>query len=182
MDFTDALKELADIHMPGEVSWWPLAAGWWFVIAVVLALLAFGAWRMYQRQLLRRRVNAALAEVSRARKELESADTNNMARRLVFVNEVNAVLRRVALLHDDPNQVAGLSGKAWVNYLSKYDKAGLLNQQLANALAQGRFAPSCDVDASALEQMAREWIKNRYMARIEPETKSENNAAAEQHA
>lgn len=182
MDFTDALSELADIHMPGDVSWWPLAPGWWVVIAVALALLAYGAWRMFQRQLLQRRLNAALAEVSRARKQLEAASANDMASRLIFVNEVNAVLRRVALLHDNPHQVAGLSGHAWVNYLRNYDSARLLNQQLADTLSQGRFAPRCDVDATALEQMAREWIKNRYMARIEPKTKTETNAAAEQHA
>lgn len=182
MDFTDALSELADIRMPGEVSWWPLAAGWWILIALLLVLAAYGLWRLQQRRIFQRRLNAALAEVSHARQKMETRGAADMANRLIFVNEVNAVLRRVALLHHNQHEVAGLSGQAWVNYLRGYDKAGLLDPALAEVLSQGRFAPRCEVDAAALERMALEWIKNVYMARIEPKTKTETNAAAEQHA
>jgi len=182
MDIADALSELADIRMPGDVSWWPLAAGWWVLIVLLLALAAYGLWRLQKRLVLQRRINAAMAEVSRARQTLGNRGEQDMAARLVYVNEVNAVLRRVALLHHEHSRVAGLSGQAWVNYLREHDKAKLLDEQLASVLAQGRFAPSCDVDANALERMAREWIKNLYMARIEPKTKTETNAAAEQHA
>lgn len=182
MDFTEALAELADIHTPGDVSWWPLGPGWWMLLGLLLMLGAWGFWVLQKRMVRQRRLGAALAEVSRARQQLQAAGEQDMANRLVYVNEINAVLRRVALLHNEHDQVAGLSGQAWVNFLREHDRDGLLDDQLAGILAQGRFARSCDVDAVALERMACAWIKNMYMARIEPKTKTETNAAAEQHA
>lgn len=187
MDIADALSELADIRMPGEVSYWPLAPGWWVLAALLLALAVYGAIRLQKRMLLQKRLNSAVSELSKARQLLSAAGENDMANRLVYVNNVNAVLRRVALLHLDHTAVAGLSGQAWVSLLRRHDKAGLLTVELAQILAQGRFAPRCDVNADALEQMAREWIKNLYLAKLklDPKSDTSNNktrAAADNHA
>jgi hypothetical protein len=187
MDIADALSELADIRMPGEVSYWPLAPGWWVLAVLLLALAVYGAIRLQKRMLLQKRLNSAVSELSKARKLLSAAGESDMANRLVYVNNVNAVLRRVALLHLDHTAVAGLSGQAWVSLLRQHDKAELLTIELAQILAQGRFAPRCDVNADALEQMAREWIKNLYLAKLEPVPKSDPNknktsAAADNHA
>lgn len=185
MDFSDALSELADIRVPGEISWWPLAPGWWVLLAVLVALAVYGAWRMQKRLILQRRLGGAVNEVTKARKALSVAGENNMDQRLIYVNTVNAVLRRVAMMHFDHNSVAGLSGQQWINFLREHDKAGLLTPELAEVLSQGRFAPRCDVDADALEHMAREWIKNLYMTRIESNKnpdKNKTSAAAQHHA
>src|SRR5690606_9396461 len=99
MDFSDALSELADIRVPGDVSWWPLAPGWWVLLAVLVALATYGAWRMQKRRVLQRRLGGAVNEITKARKTLSIAGENNMDQRLVYVNTVNAVLRRVAMLH-----------------------------------------------------------------------------------
>lgn len=175
MDFTDALSELADIHMPGDISWWPLAPGWWILAVLLLAAVAFSSWRLQQRTRLQRRLGGALSELDRARAILTTGDADAD---LQYVNQVNAVLRRVALLHLDAERVAGLSGQAWVDFLRSHDRAGLLNTELASVLAQGRFARRCNVNADELERMARAWIKNLYIARID----NHPNAAAEQHA
>lgn len=185
MDFSDALSELADIRMPGEVSWWPLAPGWWVLLAVLVALAIYGGWRLQKRLALQRRLGGAVSELSKARQTLMQAGEDNMEQRLIYVNSVNAVLRRVAMLHLGHNSVASLSGQQWTDFLREHDKAGLLTPQLAEVLAQGRFAPRCDVNADALERMAREWIKNLYMARIGPNNNSDTHktsAAAQHHA
>lgn len=187
MDIADALSELADIRMPGEVSYWPLAPGWWILAALLLALAVYGVIRLRKRMLLQKRLNAAISELSNARQLLSSTGEGDMANRLIFVNNVNAVLRRVALLHFEHNAVAGLSGHAWVSLIRQHDKAGLLSLELAQILAQGRFARQCDVDADALEHMAREWIKNLYLAKLESTPTSDSNknktsAAADNHA
>lgn len=185
MDFSDALSELADIRMPGEISWWPLAPGWWVLLAILVVLAIYGAWRLQKRLVLQRRLGGAVTELTKARAVLNMAGDSNMEQRLIYVNSVNAVLRRVAMLHMDHNRVAGLSGQHWISFLREHDKAGLLTPALSEVLSQGRFAPRCDVDADALERMAREWIKNLYMARIESNKNSDKNmtrAAAEHHA
>jgi hypothetical protein len=63
MDIADALSELADIRMPGEVSYWPLAPGWWILAALLLALAVYGVIRLRKRLLLQKRLNAAISEL-----------------------------------------------------------------------------------------------------------------------
>lgn len=176
MDFADALTDMADIHLPAEPGFWPLAPGWWVLAALLLALLVYGAYRLQKRLQLHRRYRSALRELDKCLTTLQAnagTDGPDMEQRLVYVNQVNSVLRRVALLHFDHSRVAGLSGQAWVAFIKQHDRAGRLTPELANALAEGRFAPRCDVDTTALHRMAADWIKNLYMARIKPDAAPE---------
>lgn len=176
MDFTDALTDMADIHLPAEPGFWPLAPGWWVLAALLLALLVYGAYRLQKRLQLHRRYRNALRELDKCLASLQAVSGHNgatMEQRLIYVNEVNSVLRRVALLHFAHDRVAGLSGQAWVAFIKQHDRAGRLTPELAGALAEGRFAPRCDVDTQALHGMARDWIKNLYMARIKPDAAAE---------
>ena len=173
MDIADALSEMADIHLPAEPGFWPLAPGWWMLAALLLALLIYGAYRLQKRLQLHRRYRSALRELDKCLTELQAhagADGPGMEQRLIYVNEVNSVLRRVALLHFEHSRVAGLSGQAWVAFIKQHDRSSRLTPALASALAEGRFAPRCDVDTQALHSMARDWIKNLYMAKIKTET------------
>ena len=195
MDLTDALSDMADIHLPAEPGFWPLAPGWWVLAALLLALLIYGAWRLQKRLQLQRRYRSALRELDKCLAALQASagpDGPSMEQRLIYVNDVNGVLRRVALLHFDQHRVAGLSGQAWVAFIKQYDRASRLTPALAGALAEGRFAPRCDVDTQALHDMARSWIRHLYLARINPgaattsdtahDTTNPTSAAADHHA
>jgi len=174
MDFADALSEMADIHLPAEPGFWPLAPGWWVLAALLLALLAYGVWRLHQRLQLHRRYRSALHELDKCQAALQASagpDGPTMAQRLSYVNDVNSVLRRVALLHFEQSRVAGLSGQAWVAFIKQHDRAGRLTPELASALAEGRFAPRCDVDTQALHRMAGDWIRHLYMSRVKSRAK-----------
>ena len=42
---------LRDLHLPEPVGWWPLAWGWWILIALALAGIAYlllRAWRQWR--------------------------------------------------------------------------------------------------------------------------------------
>lgn len=181
MDFAEALSQLADIHNPQPVGWWPLAPGWWVLIVLLAALALYGLWRLMLRMQRARRLKQAEQALNEYHQQLQSAGSDDMQQRLLYVNNVNSVLRRVALAHFPHDQVAGLSGDAWVDFLRRHDSRGLLTPQLATALAQGRFAPRCDVDIDALHEMAAHWIKGMYMARIES-SKQPTSTASAHHA
>lgn len=191
MDIADALSQLADIHLPQQPGYWPLAPGWWVLILLLLALAGYGAWRGLQRWRLQRRYKSAFNELEKCKTRLHSATQGaepDMTQRLSYVNDVNSVLRRVALQHFSQQAVAGLSGKNWVAFMQQHDRSGRLTGDLAQVLAEGRFAPTCDVDTHELHAMAHHWIKNLYMARIKPNTSNINSttsttsAAVDHHA
>jgi hypothetical protein len=189
MDIADALSQLADIHLPQQPGLWPPAPGWWLLAAALLALALYGAWRAQQRWRLQRRYQGAIRELQKCRRQmLASADNDepDMKSRLSYVNDVNSVLRRVALLHFPAQQVAGLSGRAWTDFVAQHDKNALMTPEIAIALAEGRFAPRCDVDIDALHTMAQSWIKTLYMARIKAEKlktdSTQSSTAVNNHA
>jgi len=171
-DNGDPLSQLADIHLPDAVGLWPLAPGWWVVIAAV-AVLAYLLGRRAAALIVQRRIrHHALAELDKALAAYRTASTVSGAdpqvTKLNYVNEINGVLRRVSLKHYPQENPASLSGKRWVTFLRDHGDSSLLSEPLADTLSEGRFARHWDVDENALFQMAQRWISSLYLARIEP--------------
>lgn len=105
---------LRDLHLPEAVGWWPLAPGWWFLIALALA----GAGVLLYRQYLRWRMNAArriaLRELARLGREYEAgADAQQLAK------AVSELLRRSMLAYAPRAEVAGLTGENWLSWLDQ---------------------------------------------------------------
>ncbi len=174
MDSTDPLSELADIHLPPEIGLWPLAPGWWLLLGLVLMALAWLGFRLLKRWRAQRRYTFALAELKkcygRYHQAAAAGNAQDSQHALVdLINDVNAVLRRVAIKHfPDTPAVASLSGHQWVAFLRQHGDASLMDEEIATALAQGRFAARCDIDSERLQAMAERWIRSHYLARIKP--------------
>jgi len=110
----DPLQGLRDIHLPDPVSLWPLAPGWWAVLALALLALAAGT-------LLWRRHRAGVARA--ARRELDAIAREFGGRPDVpaLARQLSSLVRRVTLVRDQGSEAAGLHGS-----------------RRAAALAQGR--------------------------------------------
>ncbi len=118
---------LRELHLPEAIGWWPLAPGWWVLIA--LAMLGLG-YLLYQ-ALLKWRWNAArrmaLRELARVQGEYESGlDAVTLA------TELSELLRRTMLAYARRDEVAGLTGKRWLQWLDR----GLDNQPFSNGSGQ----------------------------------------------
>ncbi len=163
MDSEELLAQLADIHMPAAVSWWPLAPGWWVLAALVLLGAAYLG-RLYWLNAQQRQVRQhALAELDRCYQYYaESSDAAGSAK-LRFVNEANSVLRRVAMVHFPQDNVASLSGERWISFIRDNASSATLDEALANALSHGRFQENLEVDCNALFDFSRSWINDLYV-------------------
>ena len=145
-----SLDNLRDIVEQVPVSWWPLAAGWWVlgaVLLVVIALIVF--WRVQQwRSNAYRR--AALGE-------LESAAS---------VAEISEILKRTALAVFPRAEVASLSGAAWTDWLGQAVD-GEVPVAVGESLAQGVFSKSESgtVDVSLF---AANWIRQHKPCLTDP--------------
>lgn len=101
------LSELAPAHAPPPPGVWPLAPGWWVLVALGLALAGAALWWWRNPQGRRRR--AALRELRRIRSS--EADTRRSA------GAIENLLRRYAMAVFGRERVARLAGERWLAFL-----------------------------------------------------------------
>jgi hypothetical protein len=136
------LGGLRDIVVPPPVSWWPLAPGWWILLAaigVIAVLLGRRAVRRWQGNAYRR---TALAQLRESRSPAD----------------VNTLLKRTALAAFPRVGVARLAGRSWSNWLRETGGADL-DQEVADALSMGSFRGDNPADLTAAREFARRWIR-----------------------
>lgn len=136
------LDRLHDLALPPEVGPWPLAPGWWVVIALVVIA---GAW-IAQRAFVARRRSAyrreALRELDRARTAIDAS----------------VVLRRCALVVLPREAVAALVGDAWADWLR--DRAPIaMPREVRDAFAADVYRLDAANDDDACLAYAREWVR-----------------------
>jgi hypothetical protein len=105
---------LRDLHLPEAIGWWPPAPGWWVLLGLLVAgliLLARALHRHHQRGAARR---LALAEL--ARLERTYGMNGNTAALAVRTSDL---LRRAMLAYAPRGEVAGLTGRAWLEWLDR---------------------------------------------------------------
>ncbi len=109
----DPLKiPIRDLHLPDAVGWWPLAPGWWILITLAVALLAWlgvRAWRAYRVGSARRFALKSLQTIEKRYDRGENVVT--------LGREVSELVRRAMLAYAARRDVAGLTGEAWLNWL-----------------------------------------------------------------
>lgn len=173
MDSEELLAQLADIHLPEPVNFWPPAPGWWILALLLLIAAGFALRQLLALRTRKKICEYALAELDRCYQQLnEDSPVDLDERKLRYVNEVNSVLRRVALVHFPQSNVASLGGSAWVDFIREKGESSLLNEELATALAYGRFQTRCQVDADALHQMSRSWVRSLYLQSHTPDSQA----------
>jgi hypothetical protein len=182
MDSADPLSQLADIHLPEPVGFWPPALGWWILFFLLCAAAVWFARRYYAGWKQTRARQFAIAELDKQlatlRQQSEGRSPEDIAAlNLVFVSDVNAVLRRVAMKNFPHENFASLGGAAWISFLRNHGDASLLDDGLARTLSEGRFAREWEVDTDRVYKMAHQWISSLYLARIAPD-KSPKNASS----
>ena len=161
MNPIDQLQPLID---PPPILWWPPAPGWW-VLAVLLPLLGWALWRLLRNW--RRRApkvaaeqtldplrQAALDELARLSKPYDGAPAGP------WLQQLNALLKRLARAHYPQDHSHTLSGRAWLAFLdSRCPAAGLTRWMI---LVEGGYRANCSLDDKAIEglqQAIATWIR-----------------------
>lgn len=105
---------LRDLHLPDVIGLWPLAPGWWVLIALAVA----GIGHLLYKQYLVWRWNAArrlaLRELGRVRSAFE-----NGADALSLGKQLSELMRRSMLAYAPRGEVAGLTGESWLVWLDR---------------------------------------------------------------
>ena len=137
-----SLEHLNDIALPADVPWWPLAPGWYLLLALLLLVgtwLAARAWTRWRANAYRR---AALRELARA----DNAET------------IAELLRHTALARVPPSVIAQLGGMQWTEWLAARRTAEMPPD--VRALLAGGIYAACAAkpDLRTLREYAAHWI------------------------
>jgi hypothetical protein len=140
---------LRDLHLPEPIGWWPLAPGWWVVLALLAVALVYLAWRWYRAWVFNAPRRFALRELARIEAEyLEHRDP------VVLGKQLSELLRRGMLAYAPRADVAGLTGEDWLAWLDSgmpvpyfHTEGGKSLLTLPYRDPQGDFS---DIDVGAL--------------------------------
>lgn len=163
---------LKDIHLPEEVSWFPPAPGWWILLfCIFIAVLGYLFYRHYKNR--RRLRQEALSLLN-----MIKLDFDQHADPVRYLNELSVLYRRLALTLYPRNQVAGLNGQAWLDFINKVAAdAGAhdvyFNSSLAELLLTQQYQKSIRHDKERFEQLyqlSQKWISSLPLKIIKPET------------
>lgn len=158
------LDQLQPLIQPAPVAWWPLAPGWWLLLALI-PLLGWGLWRL--RGLLPARARqpraeqpldgvrlAALAELASLPKPYDGAPAG------AWLQQINALLKRLCRNHYPYSQSHTLNGRKWLAFLDNRCPAAGLTRWMV--LVEGAYKPECKLDDKAitgLTQAVETWIR-----------------------
>ena len=157
--------QLRDIDAALGNPWWPLAPGWWLLLAV-LALLALALWRFDLVWRLRLPIPLitlgswrwdAGRELHRLRRDAAAVSVKDTA------SALSELLRRIAMARHGRNACAGLYGEDWLDWLSEHDPKGFDWRQQGRLLLAAPYAPPARTDAEGktllcLIDAAMDWV------------------------
>lgn len=145
---------LKDIHLPDPISWWPLAMGWWILLALslFLGLIAMILVRKMRKPTLKKEAFFMLKQI-----EEKFISQENTA---ICLAELSNLLRRVVISGHHENGIAGLTGIPWLEFLDKSLDKPEFSQGIGKLLLNGPYQPQSNKeDVSRLIQLCHQWVE-----------------------
>jgi hypothetical protein len=137
------LSNLRDLALPPEVPLWPPAPGWWIVAAAGLAAVVI----LSAAALARYRANAYRREALR---QLDAVDSEG----------ISTVLKRTALAAWPREQVATLTGSAWLAFLDRTARTTAFTSGAGRHIEALAFGGAVDgPSADAARAAAKTWVR-----------------------
>ncbi len=143
---SDLLQQLRDIRTPPPPEWWPPAPGWWLVLGLAVALVAYAAHRV-------RRARRASLPFRTARALHDALVTELTAGRLTahgYAHAANELLKRVFVHALGQSAARPLTGDAWLRLLDQASMDQQFTHGPGRALGEQRFDPGAHIDGAAL--------------------------------
>ncbi|WP_299788320.1 DUF4381 domain-containing protein [uncultured Shewanella sp.] len=142
-----ALASLKDIQPPEVITSWPIAYGYWILLAlIIISIIGILLFVKRQRRLLApKRIVIA---------ELKALDPNSCD----FCVQVNTLIKRAAISYLPREQIAGLEGKQWYIWMDSQVKqtAAPLHRLLDRRYTREGLSGD---EALSLQSLALQWFK-----------------------
>lgn len=149
-------QQLKGIDLPDAVSWWPLAIGWWFVIALSLITISIVSYKLLKKIKQNKYRKTANFELQDAFKSWQQSDDA-----LTYLQSSNAILKRVIREIEQNSNVTSLSksGNDWSALLQQYAKQPLSDETLS-ALSSECYQAKPNVDVAQVHGQIKAWLSS----------------------
>lgn len=130
--------QLRDIRGLDDISWWPLAQGWWLLIVLMILsgiLIGFLTYRYLSWQKKRRYDWRPVARQEWLALQTHSGSTHE---KMVSLSHL---LRRIAIQRYGRTACAGLTGESWLVWLTQHDPKGFNWEQAGRVLIDIPYQP-----------------------------------------
>lgn len=175
MNSADPLSALKDIVPAGEISWWPLALGWWVLIVLSVAIIvAVALWFRRKHQSLTWK-REALQEFDGLQKryfdytpnmrlqEPNASESTNKSDALkvasLLNSELSMLLKRILSSRGEDSDVRALAPNAWAKTLLK--EIPVLSESEIRVIAFGHYQNNVPRLSKETFTALRLWLKGR---------------------
>ena len=148
----DPLSGLREIHLPPPPPSWPPAPGWWALALLVIVAVMVGLRRVVLSWRRGRPRRAAVRAIAQLRNRFQSGEAPD-----VLSAELATLLRRAAMNRHPRAQVAGLTGRDWLEFLD--DGEHHFSEGVGRCLVSAPYARAESVDVDALLSLCERWVR-----------------------
>ena len=146
---------LRDIHLPGNLSWWPPAIGWWILLGLFILLAALTLWWFRRRDKIRRSaVNQTKLQLQMLRAEYQQS--NDLGR---LAQALSSLLRRLSISLLPRQEVAGLTGDKWLAFLDQFMTDKPFTTGAGRILSEAPYSKQTQFDSEQLLSLCEQWVE-----------------------
>jgi hypothetical protein len=155
----DPLAQLRDVHLPDSISMWPLAMGWWILLALIILLLGLIGWGI-KRHLANKKRQVIIQH------ELDKllADYKQLGDFQHYLQSLSELLKRAAISLRGDKHGAAYTGSRWQQYI--YQFASQDQKDLCNYFGDSLYQRKGSGDVPALQKFAKDWITTKEKAEV----------------
>jgi hypothetical protein len=150
-----ALQQLKDIHLPHAISTWPTAPGWIILITIATMIIGYLIYRYFQRRRSLYTVKFAFLMLNKLK-----ALTVSNPEKINIAAEVSTLIRRTALHYFHREDIAGLTGLAWLTFLNNSGNTNDFTDGTGELLISAPYRKENPEDLSSLFAITQLWLEN----------------------
>jgi hypothetical protein len=147
---------LRDIHLPGEIPFWPPAPGWWILTALIIAAIAGGIW-LYRHQ---RMLKLSATRMAHEQLQVIVARYQSEQDPQELLQQLSVLLRRLSISLFPRTEVASLTGQAWLEFLDRQTAQPNFSSGSGRLLSEAPYRRTVDAaEAEQVLQYCQQWIE-----------------------
>lgn len=155
------LEQLRDIQYPEPLSWWPLAPGWYILSGILVLITTLSCiWILRYLRKLRTKKNI-LGNLDQIRNKIKKEPHSTR-----LWAELSSFLKRFALLIYPKQDIEGLHGEAWLQFLNTQGRTKEFTDGIGALIISAPYQSKPPEQAEALLELIERWVRQQIKEKL----------------